>query len=98
MLKQQQIKTFNDMLAQIISVSDLNRIEGLVRIRKSQLGIKFATDFWRGQKVQFVHNNIPVLGTIKTVNQKTVTLHKCSDNGPGWRVPFSKVETVEKLT
>lgn len=29
----------------------------------------------------------PVIGTIKSMNEKTYTITECSDGGPGWRMP-----------
>lgn len=29
----------------------------------------------------------PVIGTIKSMNEKTYTIVDCSDGGPGWRMP-----------
>jgi hypothetical protein len=29
----------------------------------------------------------PVIGTIKSMNDKTFTITDCSDGGPGWRMP-----------
>lgn len=29
-----------------------------------------------------------ITGRIKSINEKTYTIEKCSDNGPGWRIGF----------
>lgn len=42
-----------------------------------------------GDRVIFVGRKTkpPVIGTIKSMNEKTFTIVDCSDNGPGWRIP-----------
>jgi len=34
----------------------------------------------------------PVIGTIKSMNEKTYTIVDCSDGGPGWRMPPSMLK------
>ena len=34
----------------------------------------------------------PVIGTIKSMNEKTFTIVDCSDGGPGWRMPPAMVK------
>ena len=42
-----------------------------------------------GAKVRFKPRKTKpeVFGTVKSINNKTVTVVNCSDNGPGWRIP-----------
>ncbi len=44
-----------------------------------------------GDKVIFIGRKTkpPVIGTIKSMNDKTYTITNCSDGGPGWRMPPS---------
>ena len=44
-----------------------------------------------GDKVIFFGRKTkpPVIGTIKSMNDKTYTITDCSDGGPGWRMPPS---------
>ena len=50
-----------------------------------------------GDQVIFIGRKTkpPVIGTIKSMNDKTYTITGCSDGGPGWRMPPSMLRRYE---
>jgi hypothetical protein len=97
MLETYQTKAIGDVLALVTNLKDLAEVSKLIANHRDQLRMKAAMGFARGQIVQFQHKGFPITGTIKSVNRKTVTLEKCSDKGPGWRVHFASVEAINAL-
>ncbi len=50
-----------------------------------------ATNYRVGQEVSFRHNGRLIRGTVERVNQRTLSLHKCSD-GKVWKVGYRFIE------
>lgn len=54
----------------------------------------------KGERAEFTNGRTVVTGTVKSVNNKTVTLVDCDDNSQGYRVPFRMIRpaTAAKAT
>ena len=48
-----------------------------------------------GDKVEFnPKGNATVTGVVTRINQKIVTVDRCSDGGPGWRMPADRLRKI----
>jgi hypothetical protein len=95
MLKDKHITAINIILDDLTDPKDVRELYPIIKRRLEYLRRIDSLKYIPGQKVEFIHNNVPISGIIGRVNQKTVTLKDCSDgNTRGWRVPFSHIDRI----
>ncbi len=70
-----------------------------IKEKQRKDAVKALSLFRVGETVQFVgpKNNQIIMGTIKSINEKTASLHNCSD-GANWRVSPSYLRKVDQGT
>lgn len=94
-MKEKHIEAINDILNDMINSKDVHKIYPLVKKRIEYLQRCDALKYSPGQRVEFIHNNIIISGTIERINIKTLTLKDCSDgNIRGWRVSLSRIDRI----